>query len=185
MRIIFLFLWGLVLFFPQLIIHFRIFNFDLGLGFITILVIYAGFTYPFTRGVIATILLGFLYETFSSVSHGHFILTYLILFLVIALIADRIFAEAYLTKSLWVFFFSMIAQPLFELVWLQNFSFVFNGTFWIDAGLQSLINGIVSFPLFIYLDKTLTKWMYLFARRRASITEADFYQIKSKQRKYL
>lgn len=184
MRILFILLWGLILILPQISFRLYIFDLPLGFGLLTLLVIYVGFVFPFVRGLLAVMLLSFVGETFSQVTHGYFILTYAILYIGIQLLADRIYTEAYLTKSLWVLLFSLISQCLTAFVLEPRGLFFERGIFWLQALLQSFIDCIISFPLFILLDLTLIRWFALFSRRRSNLTGVDLYEAQSKQRKF-
>jgi hypothetical protein len=185
MRILFLTICGIILLFPQMILCIKFAGCDLNLGLITVLVIYAGFSFPFLRGFIAVIIISFILEAMSFVTHGSFILAHLMVYVSIAFLENRIFSEAYTTKSLWVFIFSLINQCLFALTYQKSADFLGSGFFWLEAFFQALIQGVVSFPLFIFLDIALDKWMLITSRPRANLTGVDFFQAKSKQRRYL
>lgn len=185
MRVIFLILWALVLLFPQLIIRFSVFDVQFGFSLLTLLIIYAGFNYSFVFGMMGVIAISFLVETFSFVPHGYLIVSSLILFVVIQLMSEGIFTEAYITKSSWVFLFSLIAQCLTRFALEPSGVFIGSGLFWISSVIQSLIDGLISLPLFIVLDRTYFKWIKLFSRQRAQFTAADLFQVRSKQRRYL
>lgn len=184
MRVIFLILWALVLLFPQLIIRFSVFDVQFGFSLLTLLIIYAGFNYSFIVGIVSVVVISFLVETFSFIPHGYLIVANLILFVGIQLMSDRIFTEAYITKSLWVFLFSLIAQCLTRFALEPSGIFIGSGLFWISSIIQSSIDGLISLPLFILLDGTYHRWIGLFSRQRAQLTAADLFQVKSKQRRY-
>jgi len=181
---LFIILCGMLLFIPQLSIRFSFFGFPLEIGFLTVLIIYVGFTYSFFRGLIAVSLLSFVAETFSLVPHGYLIVANVILFIAIQVLLDQLLSEAYVTKSLWVFLYSLLSQILTGFVLNAETVFLTSSFFWITALIQSGLNGLLSFPLFILLDFLYDGWQTLFSRRRAHLTGADFYQVKSKQRKY-
>ncbi|MBI4412069.1 MAG: hypothetical protein HY541_06265 [Deltaproteobacteria bacterium] len=184
MDILFALVWLWILFNGQLAFRIPFFHGALELGFVTILVIYVGFRFSFLRGLITVALVSFIAETFTLVPHGFIILAHLILFIGIRLLLDQILSEAYLTKSLWVFLFSFFSRLITGFVFDPEGVFIREGSFWIVSPAQAVLNGILSFPLFIALDASYDLWTRLFSRRRRSLTGADFYQVQSKQRKY-
>lgn len=184
MDILFALLWFWFLFNGQLAFRLPIPGGDLEFGFITVFVIYLVFQYSFIRGLIAVVLVSFIAETFTLVPHGFIILANLLLFTGIHLLLDQILSEAYVTKAFWVGLFSFIGRLITGFVFDPEGAFAASASFWVIAPVQAVFNGFLSFPLFILLDFTHDLWMGLFSRRRAHLTGADFYQVKSKQRKY-
>ena len=184
MDILFALVWFWILFNGQLAFRIPLPPGNLEFGFVTILVIYAGFRFSFVRGLVMVVLISFIGETFTLVPHGFIILANLILFVGIHLLLDQILSEAYLTKSLWVFLFSFFSQLITGFVFDPDGAFIGQGLFWIISLVQAVLNGVLSFPLFILMDYSHDFWTRLFSRRRAQLTGADFYQVQSKQRKY-
>lgn len=182
--ILFAFFASVLLYIPQLSFHFSVFGLPLEIGFTTLLIIYIGFTFSFWRGLLSVILVSFIAETFSLVPHGYLVTAYVILFISIQIILDEVLAESYLTKSMWVLGYSFLSQIITGFVFEAGTSFLSSGPFWIGAVLQATFNGILSFPLFIFLDFLYDRWNSLFSRRKGQLTGADFFQLKSKQRKY-
>lgn len=185
MRILFLLVWGALLLVLQLVFRFGIFGFEVGLSLSTILVIYAGLNYPFSSGLVSVALLSYLVEALSGAGHVTIMIPSLILFIAIQLVADRIYAEAYTTKSLSVFVFSLISQWLHFLADRPYGHLVAAGVFWADWVVQSFVDACVSFPLLILLDWSMERWSVIFSRRRGHVSGSHIFEAKSKQRKYL
>lgn len=183
MNILFMVLWGMLLVIPQTKIHYHFYDLSIGFGFLTLLTIYAGFSYTFWRGIIAVTILAFVYEVFSPVLHGTLILAHLILFMVIQQIVSRIFTEAYITKSFWVFPFSFINQWLLGFV-INRPDFFTTKVLWLHSLVQALCDVFLSLPLFIILDHTLERWQLATGVRKAHLKGSHFFQVKSKQRRF-
>ncbi|MDO8520100.1 MAG: hypothetical protein Q7T11_08065 [Deltaproteobacteria bacterium] len=167
MHILFILLWAALLLIPQM--SFR------GIGFIPLLVIYLGLTFPFFQGLASVLAVTLLQEAFSAAPHGGFILPSLIVYIGMQALSDRLYTEAYATKALWTFVFSFILYFL-----AGEFSYP-----WLLGLVQSAVNGIFSLPLFILLDSSGEMWGRLSHRRKGHLTGADLYQAQSDQRKYL
>ncbi len=183
LEIFFIWLWGALLLVPQMLIRVPFFGGELGC--ITLLVIYTGFTLSLGRGMVAVVGLSLMAETFSYVPPGFLVLTHLIIFSVLQLVVDQILTEAYLTKMIWVFLFYLGNQ--FLNLWLfGGFSVLDRAPSALGVMLSSsILTALASLPLFILLDVTVRPWLGLFSKQKAQITAADFYQVKSNQRKYL
>lgn len=182
MRLPFIILWAAFLLVPQMLFRFTLFHLPLGIGFITLLVLYEGFTETFFRGLYGVVVITFMAEALSSAPHGSLILSNLILYVGMQLVIDRIYTEAYATKALWTFALSCAGGFLTAVAFTpqgnpSNYSSA--------AGLiQAGINAVVCFPLFILLDLTGGPWDRFFTRRKGNLTGADLYQAQSSQRKY-
>ncbi|MBX7148298.1 hypothetical protein K1X76_04380 [bacterium] len=185
MRALFATIWALILLVPQITVHVAPFGIPLGLGLITILVIFVGFEFPAGRGLVAVTIISFMAEVFSRMVHGHIILSHLILFFFIQVVMDKIYTEAYLTKCFWVFIFSITHLLFVGFVLSPNFVELDLGTTLLQILLQSLVNGVVSFPLLILFDTTFSFWSSASSRRKKSVTGADWFAAKSSQRKYI
>ncbi len=179
------FFWGFVLLIPQGFAEIQFFGFALHMGFIPLLVIYTGFSFPFFRGLLTVILLALMVESFSLLPPGFLIVSYSLLFIILQVLAGQILTESYLTKSFWVFLSYFLDQLLGTLAFEANPIIVQGGIFWAAAGLQSFLAALLSLPLFMLLDATWEQWQGWFSPTRAHLTGADFFQVKSSQRKFL
>lgn len=185
MRILFLTIWALLFLISQLHFRMEVGEHYFSVNFYLLLVIYAGFNFPFFRGGISVVVISFIFETFSLAPHGFYITGGLVLFLLIHFFVDQLYSEAYITKSAWSFVFCLIGQILIRYM-LEGGGVLMNpSSFWIVSLAQSFIDAVVSFPLYIVLDKTLALWMKLGRTREVRLTGADFYQVQSKQRRFL
>ena len=182
MRIVFIMIWAALLLVPQMLFKFHFFNIPLGIGFIALLVIYEGLSQTFFKGLFSVALITFMAEMFSLAPHGILVLPNLILFVGMQLLIDRLYTEAYLTKAFWAFIFSLAGSFLTAVAFTPEGSPILYS---MAGGLmQSAINAVVAFPLFILLDKTCEPWVRFFSSRKAHLTGADLYQAQSSQRKY-
>lgn len=183
--IFFALLWGGVLLIPQSLIVVPFFGARLDLALIPLLVIYIGFNYTFFKGLIVVVSLSYFFEVLSFVPPGLVILTNVILFIGLQLLMDRVLSEAYVTKVLWVFLAYLSYQLLILFSFNQGgivFTEVQDGLVFL---VHALVTALLSFPLFIILDATYLKWQSLFSKKKAHLTGADFFEVKSSQRKYL
>lgn len=141
---------------------------------ITLLIFYVGFTQNFWRGIMIVSISICLFGAISNVDLGVYLWIHLASFFVIQGIREGMFIETYVTKSLWVFFLSLLIRmggsPASVL--------------WIEIILQALLNTLASFPCFILIDVTFEKWLLLVSKKRANLTGADLFQLESGQRRY-
>lgn len=184
MRIVYLFIVGLLFLIPQITWRFYIFKFQFQFDFMTLLVIYAAFQFPLVRGLIAVTALGVLLESMSYAYHGLFVIVHIVLFMIVTLIHHRIYTESYLTKGLWIFILSVVYRLLLTFAWSTQIDFFGLPVFWVETVLQALFNALLGFPFFRLLDKTLPKWMSLVGRSQGDIKGSDFYQVNSDQTKF-
>lgn len=184
MRVLFYLIWIAILLVPQMAVRISLFDLSLNPGFVLLLVLYISFNETFMAGLISVVLLSYFTGIFSFAPQAYFILNYLIIFVAIQMVIDRIFTEAYLTKSLWVFPLSIFFQFLTSFSLDASRLFLGEGEFWFEVLVQAAVNSLVSFPLFIVLDWTYGHWTRIFSRRKAHLTGADLYQAKSNQSKY-
>ncbi len=182
---LFFILWGFLFLIPQSSLRFPFFGFELGIHTNYILVIYAAFTFPFWEGLIGCILVSALLSTLSQIPPSLMIMSNGILFIAIQTIVDRLYTEAYITKTLWVFPFSMMYQFLNALALNPGWIFWGDADSWFHIGLQGILDVLISFPMFMILDFTYEFWTRIFSSRRANLTGADMYQVKSQQRKFI
>lgn len=164
MRFLFAIIVGSIFLFFQLIYPKFLYFFHVDL--VTLLVIYAGFRFPFVRSLLTVCCLGFLIEVFSFHGHGVFIFSYMIVVLMISFIRNFIFSESYLSQAFWIFILLGVLSILIP----SSRNNIFYG----------FVNCILSIPLFVVLDIFLDKWLKYFNRRRIKIDEADFYQANKK-----
>lgn len=184
MRILFLTVWALVFLIGQLHFRMEVGDTSFSVNFYLLLIIYAAFNFPFFRGAFSIVVISFIFETFSLAPHGFYITGGLILFLLIHLFVDQLYSEAYVTKSTWSFIFCLTGQVLIRYLLEGETVLMSPSSFWVVSLVQSFIDAVVSFPLYIVLDKTLALWMKLGRAKEVRLTGADFYQAQSKQRKF-
>jgi hypothetical protein len=182
---IYFILWGFILLIPQASLRLPFFGYDIGIHASYILIIYAGFMLPFWEGLIGCILVSILMSTLSQIPQSFMIISNAILFISIKTIVDRLYTEAYLTKALWVFPFSIFYQFLHALTLNPDWAFWGEARLWSHFIFQGAFDVIVALPLFIVLDLTYELWSRLFSSKRANLTGADMYQVKNPQRKYI
>lgn len=180
MNALFVILWGAILILPQILFHFPFTGRTVAPGFVTLLVIQAAFTQSFLAGLVGVVVATFLFEIFSSAPHGTIILSHVILFVAIQTVVARIYTESYLTKALWVALFSVLAQLLINHVVRPAGS----GLDYWEVTASAVGNGLVSIPLLIIMDGSYELWSRVVSPKQASLTGADFYQVRSKQRKF-
>lgn len=185
MKLFFFLLWGFVLLAFQLVLRTHPFGIPVGAGFMTLLVIYAAFTAPFITGMFATIILSWFSGILSGIPPEFIALTHLILFVVIQLFVSRIYSESYVTKSLWIFLFTFAGQFLRSLILDPSGEWAGISSFWGQATLQSVVDALISFPLFVILDQTGEYWRRITSRRQAQLTGADFFAVKSRHRRFI
>lgn len=178
-------IWGFVLLVPQATLRLPFFGWELGLHLDYILIIYAGFTLPFWEGLIGCVLVSMLMGTLSQIPQSLMILSNGMLFIAIQTIVDRLYTEAYITKTLWVFPFSVIYQFLNALAFNPGWIFWSDKDSWFHMFLQGFLDVLMALPLFIILDFTHEFWQTLFSSRKTSLTGADMYQAKNPHRKYI
>lgn len=178
-------LWGFVFLIPQSSLRLPFFGFELGIHTNYILIIYAAFNLPFWEGLIGCVLVSTLLSTLSQIPPSLIIMSNGILFIAIQTIVDRLYTEAYITKTLWVFPFSILYQFLNALALNPGWIFWGDADSWFNFILQGALDVLISFPLFIVLDITYEGWNSVFSSRRANLTGADMYQVKNPQRKYI
>lgn len=183
--LLFGFFWGFVLLIPQGFAKIQFFGFSVQMGFVTLFVIYIGFAFPFFRGLLTVVLLALMTESFSLLPPGFLVASYTLLFVILQVLAGQILTESYLTKSLWVFLFYFLDQLLSTLAFDMNPIVVRGGLFWAAAALQSFLGALASLVLFMIWDATWEQWQGWFSPTKAHLTGADFYQVKSSQRKFL
>lgn len=176
---------GFILLILQQFVQFHIYQFHFSFGLIPLFIIYIGFTYSFTRGFVSVIFLSLIIEAFSFVPMGYLVVTHLILFTSIQVLEDQMLAESYITKSFWVIVFGTLNFILVRLVVHPVLSLSVESAFWLELVLNILIWSVASIPLFIFLDQLHGMWRNRFSMKRADLTGADLYQVKSNQRKYL
>src|SRR3989338_716332 len=175
MKVVFFLLWALILLFFQVGFRFQLGNFVVNFDFLTTMVIYVGFTLPLFSGLITVLVVSILMSAFSIIPQEMIILVNLIIFVSIRFLIEQIYSEAYLTKSIWVFLFSLLSLYLRSEDRINLLS-IFS---------QALVNGILSFPLFIVWDKTFFIWLKNISIKRADFSGADFFQVKNTIRKYV
>lgn len=185
MKILFLTIWAMIFLMNQLHFRMEMGGYSFSINFYLLLIIYAGFNFPFFSGAVSVVMISFIFETFSLTPHGFFITSGLILFFSIHLFVDQLYSEAYLTKSLWSFIFCLMGQVLIRYTLEGGDIFLNPSSFWMVSMIQSFMDTLVSFPLYIVLDKTLMLWMKLGRTKEVRLTGADFYQVQSKQRRFL
>ncbi len=183
--LIFVWLWGIVLLVPQQAFRFSLGPLSLEFDFVTLLVIYLGFSYSFWKGLVGVILLSFVAEALSFTTPGLIVLSHLIIYVLLQLLIDQIVTEAYLTKIFWVMMASFAQHILAGLVLDKGGTLLGSLFFWSASAVNAVVAAFLSFPLFIILDGTREKWSSLFSKQKAQITGADFFAVKSSQRKYL
>ncbi len=182
---LFFILWGFIFLIPQASLRVPFFGWELGLHADFILIIYAGFTFPFWEGLIGVILVSTLMATLSQLPPSLMIISNAILFIAIRAIMDRIFTEAYITKALWILPFSFLYQILNALALNPDWAFLGHLDSWFNFIFQGGLDIIMALPIFMILDVTYEVWTRIFSSKKANLTGADMYQVKNAQRKYI
>lgn len=177
--------WGIFLTSVQMNLRIQLSDFSFTINLVFLLVIYFSLTFPFIRGFITVFMLAYITEVFGIASHGSVIIIYLVLYLCFRLIADRIFAEAYLTKAIWIVPSSILVQWVTDISinggsHLDTLSF-----YWLGLILQGCFDGVAGFILFMVLDYFLEIWLSHTLRRQGDFSGADLFAVQNDQRKYL
>src|SRR3990167_5717473 len=171
---------GFIFLIIQQLVWFDMADLHFSVGVLPLLIIYIGFMFSFSRGFIAVIFVSLMVETFSFVTPIYLVVPNLILFACIQVLGDQIMAESYLTKSFWVIVFGILNLVLTYLVIHPSLDFPIEGHFWLEAILNVVLWAAISIPLFIFLDYFHGWWQDRFAMKKANLTGADLYQVKSK-----
>lgn len=175
MKVVFFLLWSLILLFFQVGFRFQLGNFIVNFDFLTIMVIYVGFTLPLFSGCVTVLGTSILMSAFSVIPQEMVILVNLIIFVSIRFLIEQIYSEAYLTKAVWIFIFSLLSLYLLRFEKINLLS-IFS---------QALVNGMLGLLLFIVWDKTFLIWLKIFSIKRADLTGADFFQVKNAHRRFV
>lgn len=183
--LIFVWLWAIILLVPQQAFRVSLGPLALEFDFVTLLVIYLGFSSSFWKGLVSVIIISLIAEALSFAPLGLIVLSNLIIYVILQLLIDQILTEAYLTKMFWVLMASFTQHILTGLVLDKGGNLFGSLFFWSMSTANSMGAALLSFPLFIILDGTRGKWESLFSKQKAQITGADFFAVKSGQRKYL
>jgi len=155
------------------------------LDIIPIWIFYLGVNFSFGSGLIALLPVSYLLGFYSYQSPFVLMMTHVMLFLSIKILMEQIMTEAYLTKMFWTIFFLVINGFLMILAFGSSFLGLLDFSVWKQILLTALVSGVIGLPLMVLLDSLYALWARLVAPHNANLTGADFYQIKSQQRKYL